>query len=78
MQWGIASFAKQLGGNLKCGRSFSAYTDVAALRNWIDDGVTLLTRTTFLATCEPGHRACGSTLRCIGLGFSVSIRVTPC
>lgn len=46
----------------KCGRSYSAYTDVAALRNWIDDGILLLTHTTFLATCKPGQCACGSTL----------------
>lgn len=40
LQLGIVSI-KGPGG---CGRGLSGYIDVAALRDWIDDGVLLLTR----------------------------------
>ncbi|KAI7837896.1 hypothetical protein COHA_008297 [Chlorella ohadii] len=51
-QWGIVSFLK-----FPCGQDFSGYTDVAAQRNWIDDGILLLTRTTFVATFDSGMRS---------------------
>lgn len=54
VQWGIVSF----GGT--CGRSHSGYTDVAALRGWIDDGVVLLTQDRLTAWGELGRGSVGS------------------
>lgn len=49
IQWGIVSFGPKPPG---C-RGIHKYADVAALRDWIDDGVLLLTRDRLTARGRP-------------------------